>query len=144
MSNQASEAMADAPESTPDAALGDAGKRALAALRSEVKELKAKLKAMEPNSEGARDAAPAEDSTSENTSDSVPGADNDASATPVDTSQPKAPQFAGPVHEGDSHNLTGMRRQLGNDDLRGMSPAAIEAARKAGQLRDLLSGRAWN
>lgn len=126
---------------TADAQLGDAGKRALQALRQEVKDLRAELKkyqASESAEDAQRDAGDPADSTSES---AMPA---DADARPVATTdadvKPTPPRFVGAVDSGP--RLTpASARQLTADDLRSMSPRAIDQARREGRLRDLLSGK---
>ncbi|MFJ8597267.1 hypothetical protein ACIREM_00810 [Streptomyces shenzhenensis] len=115
------------PETSGTEALGDAGKRALAALRSEVKELKAKLKASESNDVDTRDAVSAGGSPSEGTRDAV-------------GDESKTPRFQGTADGGARGKSPETARQLSRDDLSSMSPRAIETARRKGQLRDLLRG----
>ncbi|MFI0210951.1 hypothetical protein ACH4OV_20005 [Streptomyces diastaticus] len=123
-----------------DAALGDAGKRALATLRDEVKSLKAELKkyqAAEPAPDTERDAGEGDDSTS----GSAMPADADAGqvATTDDDVKPTPPQFQGTADAGARRNPAAAS-QLSAQDLRLMSPRAIEQARREGRLRNLLGG----
>lgn len=131
----------ETPAAEPvDEQLGDAGKRALAALRSENKELKARLKALEGADAGTGDPAGDSDSPSDGTSDSATDADSDASAMPADNVKPTPLRFQGTADNG-ARTPPAHLRQLSRSDLVGMSPRAIEAARRNGQLRDLLSGK---
>lgn len=131
---------ADATDAQDDG-LGDGGKRALAALRSEVKELKAQLKnqASSPSGEGERDAADAAGTPSEG---AMP-ADADAGqvTTTAEDVKPTPPRFQGTADGGATRGTPAGARQLTADDLRSMGPRAVDKARRAGQLRDLLSGR---
>lgn len=110
-----------------DAQLGDAGKRALSALRDEIKALKAQIKAQEP-ADAARDASDG-DSTSDDARDAV-------TVEPT----PQRPRFEGTGDGGAYRRAAEANPQLTKDDLSRMSPAAIEKARRAGQLRNLLRG----
>ncbi|MFC8263250.1 hypothetical protein ACFUNF_37995 [Streptomyces sp. NPDC057291] len=132
---QTSEVTPDGAETTDtatpepaDELLGDAGKKALQALRAEVKELKARIKATESTDE-QRDADSADDSTSDGTRDAV---------TVEPTPQP--PRFQG-TGDGGFMSAPKFDPQLTRDDLGRMSLAAIEKARRNGQLRDLLRGK---
>jgi hypothetical protein len=119
-----------APETlTDESALGDAGKRALAALRSENKELKAKLKAFESPAEITRDANSSAEAPSDGTRDAVGDV------------KPTQPRFQGTADGGARGNPAPVARQLSRADLSGMSAKQIDAARRNGQLRDLMSGR---
>ncbi|MFE7776555.1 hypothetical protein ACFU5O_22245 [Streptomyces sp. NPDC057445] len=119
----------DAGAQTDESALGDAGKKALQALRAEVKELKAKLKAQE-SADAERDASDDADSSTSDTGDPV-------TVEPT----PKPRRFQGTADGGAANRGSSTAgRQLSKDDLRSMSPAAIDKARRAGQLRDLLRG----
>ncbi|MFE7159152.1 hypothetical protein [Streptomyces sp. NPDC057636] len=134
-------ASADTPDA-PEDALGEGGKRALAALRDEVKSLKAELKkyqAPEPASDAERDASEEASSTSESTRDAAPTSDEDPAAT-ADDVKPARPQFQGTGDGGATRGTLAFARQLTESDLRSMTPRQIERARKAGQLRDLLRG----
>lgn len=129
---------APADSATGEAELGDAGKRALAALRAEVKELRAELKkAKSADSEGQRDAAPAEGDTSEGR-DAAEDADSDASATPVATVRP---HFEGTADNGAFGRSAPSAGQLSRDELKRMSPRQIADALRAGRLTDILKGR---
>lgn len=136
-----------ATPANPEDALGDAGKRALQALRQEVKDLRAELKrykASEPTDDGERDAADADGSTSESTRDAAPTSDASPSATEGNDVEPttsQRPRFQGTGDGGAFGRSAGGFRQLTRDDLKRMSPAAIDRARRNGQLRDLLSGK---
>ncbi|GAA3804487.1 hypothetical protein [Streptomyces chiangmaiensis] len=122
----------------PGDALGDAGKRALAALRSENKELKARLKALEDTSAAERDASEETASTSGSTRDAAPTSDEGTAAT-ADDVKPTPPRFQGTA-DGGARMGTAPARQLTADDLRSMSPRAIDQARREGRLRDILRG----
>ncbi|WP_030971739.1 hypothetical protein [Streptomyces sp. NRRL S-1824] len=131
---QTSEVTPDGAETTDtatpgpeDAQLGDAGKKALQALRAEVKELKAKLKAQDP-ADAERDA-----------SDDSPTSDDARDAVTVEPT-PQPPRFQG-TGDGGARTASQANPQLTRDDLSRMSPAAIEKARRNGQLRNLLSGK---
>ncbi|MER5687427.1 hypothetical protein [Streptomyces sp. NPDC002205] len=133
---QTSEETPDGVESTDtatpepeDAQLGDAGKRALSALRDEIKALKAQIKAKESTDE-QRDADSADGSTSDDARDAV-------TVEPT----PQRPRFQGTGDGGSYGRTLKFDPQLTRGDLKGMSPAAIEKARKNGQLRNLLSGK---
>jgi hypothetical protein len=138
---QTSEGTPDGVESTDtatpehvDGQLGDAGKKALQALRAEVKELKAQLKAQGSTDE-QRDADSAEDSTSDDARDAV-------TVEPT----PQKPRFQGTGSGGPQGMHFGFNKspgggQLTEEHLRRMSPRAIETARRNGQLRNLLSGK---
>lgn len=152
-----------------DAMDSDAGKRALAALRDENKSLKARIKALEANREGERDAAPPEATTSEETSEGrdapngEPAADGEGddamSPAPADATKPTGrmslndfdslspedreavPQERRPMFQGTGDG--GARKatsggQIRRTELDRMSPAEIDAARRAGRLDDLL------
>ncbi|MEU7314354.1 hypothetical protein [Streptomyces sp. NPDC007083] len=131
------------PAGTPDAsedALGDAGKRAQAALRDEVKSLEAELKkyqASEPADDAARDASEGADSTS----GSAMPTDGDAGqvATTAEDVKPIPPQFQGTADAG-ARRSPAAASQLTAADVNRMSPREISAALSAGRLRDLLSG----
>ncbi|WP_434795182.1 hypothetical protein WN979_14455 [Streptomyces albidoflavus] len=137
----------DAPQpvdqtDAPGDALGDAGKRALQALRQEVKDLRAELKtyqASEPAPDAARDAGEEGNSTSESTRDAAPTSDDTAGATPAEDVQPTRPTFQGTA-DGGARGTPPGPRQLSAADLRSMTPRQIEEARRAGRLRDCLSG----
>lgn len=116
-----------APEPTADETLGDPGKRALAALRSENKELKAKLKAQEADASDTRDAVEGES----NPSDSARDAATDAT--------PNKPRFLGTADQG-SRGAPELHPQLTRADLESMSSFQINMALSRGQLRNLLSG----
>ncbi|WP_328920571.1 hypothetical protein OG911_25310 [Streptomyces sp. NBC_00208] len=142
---QTSEVAPDGAETTDtapepaDGQLGDAGKRALAALRAENKALKAQIKATESTDE-QRDADSAEDSTSDDARDAVT----------VEPTPQKSRWGSSGSYNPDSMTFspTGVgtravrfEQQLTREDLSGMSPAAITKALKSGQLRNLLSGK---
>jgi hypothetical protein len=131
---QTSEETPDGVESTDtatpepvDGQLGDAGKKALQALRAEVKELKAQLKAQD-----------ADAGTGDPTGDS-PTSDDARDAVTVEPNSQK-PRFQGTGDGGAARKAVAANPQLTKDDLNRMSPAAIEKARRNGQLRNLLSG----
>ncbi|WP_330247124.1 hypothetical protein OHA33_33080 [Streptomyces sp. NBC_00562] len=141
MSEEQRESATQTSEVTPDGAdttepatepadgqLGDAGKRALSALRDEIKALKAQLKAQEPV-DAERDASE---------SDSASDAARDAGTVEP---TPQKPRFQGTGDGGAYRQAADANSQLTKDDLRRMSPAAIETARRNGRLRDLLSGK---
>lgn len=115
---------------TDESALGDAGKKALQALRAEVKELKAQLKATESADAGTGDPAGDSDTPSVSTRDA---------ATDV---TPKKPRFQGTGDGGARRTAPDAKPQLSRADLSGMTPKQIDAARRNGQLRNLLSGKA--
>jgi hypothetical protein len=132
---QTSEETPDGVESTDtatpdpvDGQLGDAGKKALQALRAEVKELKAQLKAQDADA-GTGDPT-GDSSTSDDARDAV-------TVEPT----PQKPRFQGTGDGGALRKAVAANPQLSKDDLRRMSPAAIETARRNGQLRNLLSGK---
>ncbi|MEV6989128.1 hypothetical protein AB0N87_07775 [Streptomyces sp. NPDC093228] len=118
------------PADPAEDALGDAGKRALAALRSEIKELKAQIKAQEADDDATRDAGDDDGAPSEGTRDAA-----------ADEPTPQRPRFEGTADGGAMRTPSRYARQLSRDELTGMSPAAIEKARRNGQLRNLLSGK---
>ncbi|MFF3356642.1 hypothetical protein ACFYWN_29245 [Streptomyces sp. NPDC002917] len=135
LANETSEVTPDGAETTEpatepaDGQLGDAGKRALSALRDEIKALKAQIKAQDSTDE-QRDADSADGSPSDGARDAV---------TVEPTPQP--PRFQGTGDGGAYRQAADANSQLTKDDLSHMSPAAIETARRSGRLRDLLSGR---
>jgi hypothetical protein len=168
---QTSEETPDGVESTDtatpetvDGQLGDAGKKALQALRAEVKELRSKLKAFESPADAARDASESGDSPSDGASESASDVDGERVATTADDVKPtgrmslneykdlspderaaipqeRRPRFMG-TGEGGAYNPRPSKdRQLTKHELSGMPSWAIEKARRNGQLRDLLSGK---
>lgn len=121
----------------------DAGKRALDALRAEVRELKSRIKAYESADSEGRDAPAEGDSTSEEREAQPVGTDSERDAagsaeanTP--TESPK-PRFEG-TGDGGARKGTAGAGQVTEHELSRMSPAQIDAARREGRLRDLLSG----
>ncbi|MGW6895774.1 hypothetical protein ACWGF2_03750 [Streptomyces sp. NPDC054919] len=134
LATQTSEVTPDGAETTEpatepaDGQLGDAGKRALSALRDEIKALKAQIKAQDSTDE-QRDAGSADDSTSDGARDAV-------TVEPT----PQRPRFEGTGDGGAVRQAVVVNPQLSRGDLTGMSPAAIEKARQNGQLRNLLRG----
>lgn len=168
---QTSEETPDGVESTDtatpepvDGQLGDAGKKALQALRAEVKELRGKLKAFESPADAERDASESGDSPSDGASDSAADADgshvattdadvkptgrmtlNDYKALSPDERaaipQERRPFFQGTVETGSyGRKPVAANPQLTKEDLSSMSPRAIDKARRNGQLRNLLRG----
>jgi hypothetical protein len=111
-----------------ESALGDTGKRALAALRSEIKELKARLKATETPPDAERDASESAETPS------VGARDAAADVTP------ERPRFQGSGDGGAVRVAPDAKPQLSADDLQRMKPKQIEAARREGRLRNLLRG----
>lgn len=122
-------------EVTPE--LGDAGKRALDALRSENKELKSRIKALESANDDQRDAESSNAAPSEGTRDAASDVDGERVATTAENVTP--PRFQG-TGDGGARTSATYKPQLSRADLSGMSPAQINEARKNGQLRDLMRG----
>lgn len=125
----------------PEDALGDAGKRALQALRQEIKELRAKLKHYEQASDDASAARRDASGEAESTSGSATPTDVDSSpsATEGTDVKPEPPRFQG-TGDGGARKAAVYARQLTADDLKSMTPRQIDQARREGRLRDLLSG----
>lgn len=121
-----------AAEST-DAHLGDAGKRALDALRSEVKDLKSRLKAYESEAVQS-DSATVEDESSDSTRDAATDVDGQVATT----ESVKPPKFLGAADGG--ARAASSKPSIDREQLRTMSPQAIKAALGRGELRHLLNG----
>jgi hypothetical protein len=161
--NETSEETPDGVESTDTATpeLGDAGKKALQSLRAEVKELRGKLKAFESPADAERDASESGDSPSDGASDSASDVDGERVATTADDVKPTGrmnraeyealspeeraavPRSSKPFQgtgDGGARKAVAYNPQLTKEDLNRMSPAAIEKARRKGQLRNLLRG----
>ncbi|MFJ7948602.1 hypothetical protein ACIQ6K_33930 [Streptomyces sp. NPDC096354] len=167
---QTSEVTPDGAETTDtatpepaDGQLGDAGKRALQALRAEVKELRSKLKAIETPADAERDASESAEAPSVGASDSTPDADGERVATTADDVKPTgrmtrdeylalSPDERAAIPRAripftSSGDGGAMRRapdfspQLSRSDLHGMTARQIDTARRNGQLRNLLSGK---
>jgi hypothetical protein len=159
--------MSDTTIDTPAADMGDAGKKALDAMKVErnaardrVKELEAalaKLNGETPPAEKPEDKptesddAPADDSEKADdvegvTADGAPADDMAAqikaavAAALADMTAEKAPRFQGTADSGAARQAAGPS-QLTREDLKGMTPEQVNAAKKNGQLRDLLSGK---
>ncbi|MFF0398277.1 hypothetical protein ACFYSJ_21285 [Streptomyces sp. NPDC005248] len=132
---QPSEVTPDGAETTgpatepADGQLGDAGKRALSALRDEIKALKAQIKATETPADAERDASESAETPSDGARDAT------ADVTP------RKPLFQGTADGGAMRAAPDAKPQLTADDLQRMKPKQIEAARRNGQLRTLLSGK---
>lgn len=134
-------APADGPEAeaNPGDALGDAGKRALAALRAEVKELRAQLKeqASESEENGTGDPAGSGDSTSMERD--APSAETEGEHDAAESvGEPQPPRFQGGADGGTRAPIKS--GQITGAELRQMTPREIEKARREGRLRDLLTG----
>src|SRR5687767_1109164 len=82
-------------EPIADAQLGDAGKRALAALRTENKALKAQLKAIENPADAERDASEGAEPPSDGASDSATDVDGSHVATTGENVKPTPLRFQG-------------------------------------------------
>ncbi|MFG2739156.1 hypothetical protein ACGFY0_03670 [Streptomyces chartreusis] len=117
-----------------DGQLGESGEKTLRKLREEIKALKAELAAT--RDAGAESGLP---------SDGSRGVASDADAGQVATTgndvKPKRPRFQGTADGGARMNPAPAARQLSRADLRGLSAKQIDAARRNGQLRNLMSGR---
>ncbi|WP_199546224.1 hypothetical protein [Streptomyces sp. N35] len=125
-----------------DGQLGEAGERTLKKLRSEVKELQKQLKAYESANAGTGDPASESSAPSDGSGDPAADADVGQVAMTGNDVTPNKRRFLGTADGGalrsPGNNPT---RQLSRADLNGMSAKQIDAARRKGQLRDLMSGR---
>lgn len=140
---QNSETVSDETQNTEPVTpeLGDAGKRALDALRSENKELKSRIKALESANGDQRDAESSDVAPSDGARDAATDVDGERVATTADNVKPTRPRFEGTGDGGAQRSAPAFKPQLGRNDLAGMSPTQIDAARRNGQLRDLLRGK---